>query len=301
MKVAVLMSTYNGEKYLQQQIESILNQEGNIEVDLVVRDDGSSDATQAILRDYENAGKLRWYTGANLKPAKSFLDLLKNNPGYDYYAFADQDDVWYPDKLQKGLDAIWDLNVPAISFANAHLVDGELNSLGRNVHGSIPHTDFYSLVCGSNMMGCTMVFNGVLAQLIQNVPMPREPHMHDYYLGAVCTLYDGVVMYDFTPCMDYRQHGKNVIGSSWKKIDALKMRIRWITKKTDRTIDKLAYSICENYPDAPNREKWKWLQEVSRYRESFFRAAKLALDRKPRYNSWNMSITLRLCILMRNG
>lgn len=300
MRLAVLMSTYNGERFLREQIESILNQDCDCQVDLWVRDDGSKDGTCNILQKYAEAGKLQWYTGENLKPARSFLDLVKHCPGYDYYAFADQDDVWYPDKLQKGVNCIRDLSVPAISFANAHLVDGALNSLGRNVHRKPLYVDFYSVTCNAGVMGASTVFNSTLAKLIQSVPMPRDLIMHDYYLGIVCALYDGVIRYDHVPCMDYRQHGSNVMGCSSSKWDALKNRMELLTTKAPQTLDLMAASICENYPEAPNREKLRWLQGVSRYRESLFRAAKLALDRHPRYNSWNMEITWRLCILLRN-
>lgn len=300
MKLAILMSTYNGSKFLRQQLESIQNQICDCAIDIWVRDDGSSDDTHKILEEYAADGRLQWYTAENLKPAKSFLDLVIHCPGYDYYAFSDQDDVWYPDKLQRGIDNIRDLNIPAMSFANAHLVDGTLNSLGRNVHRNLPNVDFYSITCGANIMGCTIVFNSMLAKLIQCAPMPKELIMHDYYLGVVCTLHDGVIVYDHVPCMDYRQHGNNVIGSSSRKLDALKNRISYLMVKAPKTLDLMAASICENYPDVPNREKWEWLYNVSRYRESFFRAAKLALDRRPTYNSRNMEITLRLSILLRN-
>ena len=79
MRVAVLMSTYNGEKYLQQQLDSILKQTGGFEVDIWVRDDGSTDNTHRILKEYEKNGKLRWYTGNNLGPALSFISLVKKD------------------------------------------------------------------------------------------------------------------------------------------------------------------------------------------------------------------------------
>ena len=99
MRVAVLMSTYNGEKYLNEQIDSILSQSGNFELSLLVRDDGSTDETINILNKYQNLGKLKWYSGKNLGPGKSFIDLLYKTHGYDYYAFSDQDDVWMTGKI----------------------------------------------------------------------------------------------------------------------------------------------------------------------------------------------------------
>lgn len=301
MKIAVLMSTYNGEEYIRQQIDSVLAQQCACEFELLVRDDGSVDGTKQILEEYREQGKLKWYCGKNLGPAKSFLDLVRRSPGYDYYAFADQDDYWYPDKLQKGVAQIKGRSGPALSCANARLVDGALQPLGRDVYRIPPHVDFYSVTCSGGLMGCTMVFNRELAQLIQNKPLPQELIMHDFYLAVVCTLHDGIIMYDDAAYMDYRQHGSNVVGSSWKKTDALKNRIQILTEKNPNTLDKMADSICRNYPDAPNPEKLRWLKGVSQYRKSVFRALKLAVDPKPAYNSLNMAVTLRLAFMLRNG
>lgn len=300
MKTAVLMSAYNGEKYLRQQIDSILSQSGDFQLDLWVRDDGSGDSTCAILQEYADQGKLRWYTGENLKPARSFLNLVQQVSGYDYYAFADQDDVWHPDKLSRGIRQLQTVTGPAMYCANARLVDAQLNYLGRDVYTNPPHTDFYSVTCGAGILGCTMIFNEATARLIREKPIPEEFRMHDCYVSIVCTLHDGATFYDPVPGLDYRQHGNNVVGSSWTKWDALKNRIGQITQKREMTIDKMARSICMAYPDAPNQEKLEWLRGVARYRSSFLSAVRLAADRKPSYSSLNKSLTLRLAILLRN-
>lgn len=99
--VTVMISTYNGEKFLKEQIESILSQT-NVKVKIFVRDDGSVDGTRNILNDYQNKGKLTWYCGNNLKTARSFLDIVKNVPKDSYYAFSDQDDVWKKKQIGKG-------------------------------------------------------------------------------------------------------------------------------------------------------------------------------------------------------
>lgn len=300
MQLAVLMSTYNGERFLRQQIDSILGQICDCQVDLWVRDDGSQDRTCEILEEYAASGKLRWYTGPNLKPAKSFLDLIQHCPGYDYYAFADQDDYWYSDKLQNGIDHLKGMDGPGLSYANARLVDAQLQPLGRNVFRRTPHLDFYSVTCGAGILGCTVLFNKALAQLIQEKPMPEELIMHDVYMGVVCTLHDGKIVYDEAPQLDYRQHGSNVVGSTWSKVAALKDRIHRATVRPENTLDKMADSICKNYPQVPDEKKLRWLKSVSQYRQSVFRALRLALDTKPTYNSWNMAITLRLAIFLRN-
>lgn len=96
--VQVVMSTYNGEKYLKEQIDSILSQEG-VDVRLYIRDDGSSDRTTDILASYQEHKNVKIEKGNNLGFAKSFLTALDECDEADYYAFSDQDDVWEKDKL----------------------------------------------------------------------------------------------------------------------------------------------------------------------------------------------------------
>lgn len=300
MRLAVLMSTYNGEKFLRQQIETILNQDGDFQLDLWVRDDGSKDNTCAILQEYADQGKLQWYTGENLRSARSFLNLVQRVRGYDFYAFADQDDIWHPDKLGRGVRRMQGVTGPAMYCANARLVDAQLNCLGRDVYRNPPHTDFYSVTCGAGILGCTVVFNAATARLIQERPLPQKLRMHDHYLSVVCTLHNGVIFYDHAPCLDYRQHGGNVVGSSWRRTDALKNRIRQITTKRENTLDELAASVCALYSRVPDMKKLQWLQGVAGYRDSIWSALKLAADKKPSYSSLNKSLTLRMAILLRN-
>lgn len=298
MRLAVLLSSYNGEKFIRQQLDSILCQQGEFSLDLIVRDDGSADSTQAILEEYAQKGKLRWYTGENLKPAKSFLHLLQNAPGYDYYAFCDQDDYWHPDKLQAALETIEGCKGPAIACANARLVDSKLNPLGRNVYQRTPRTDFYSLLVGSNIIGCTMVFNSQMAALVQEKELPKEIFMHDSYLLQLCALQDGTIVYDEAPHMDYRQHGGNVVGAKWTKWDALRDRLHRITKPNKVSIATQAQSLQDLYPG--EGDEGAFLAQVATYRQSFFKALKLAFSRKPKFNGRNMELTYRLAILLRN-
>lgn len=300
MKAAILLSSYNGENYIQTQIESILAQQCDIPFDLWVRDDGSSDSTCQILQHYAEAGQLRWYTGANLKPAKSFLDLVKHCPGYDYYAFADQDDYWQPEKLSRGITKLQTAEGPALYFANARLVDSELGDLGRDVYKCCPYSDYYTLLCQGGLLGCTMVFNGALAKLLQNASMPENLMMHDFYVAAVCALFDGDIHYDSEAVMLYRQHGNNVVGVSRSKFQALKSRMLSITRKETVSVALQAHSMLLCYPSVPDPEKQKWLQKVAHYRDSFTNALSIALSPKTHYCNKNKAITLRLALLLRN-
>lgn len=300
MKIAVLMSTYNGGRYIREQIESILAQQGDFSLDLWVRDDGSRDDTTQILQAYQEAGKLHWYAGNNLGPAHSFWDLLFHCPGYDYYAFADQDDVWDADKLEKTVQPMLPAEGPAMYFANARLVDGELAYLGRNVYRQQPQTDFYSLVCNGGILGCTMGLNASLAKLLQQAPVPGNMVMHDAFIAAVCTMFDGTVFYDNEAHMDYRQHGNNVVGSKWTKWDALKDRVKAVTTPRKHSIADQANSLLDCFPQLPDPEKKAFLLQISHYKNSLWNAVMLSLSRKPRFNGLNKEITARLAILLRN-
>ena len=107
--IAVAMSTYNGELYIKEQINSILEQK-NVKVELFVRDDGSKDKTLGILETYgEKWNNIHFIKGENLGVGNSFMELLYSiGCEYEYYAFADQDDVWLPDKLNQGIAKIED-------------------------------------------------------------------------------------------------------------------------------------------------------------------------------------------------
>ena len=109
--IQVLMSTYNGEKYLREQIDSIMMQDcekkGVAKLCLLVRDDGSEDRTTEILAEYARRypEQISWYQGKNKGVIQSFFDLIKrSDDGVDYYAFADQDDYWLENKLRVGID-----------------------------------------------------------------------------------------------------------------------------------------------------------------------------------------------------
>ena len=129
-RVEVLMSTYNAMKFGAEQLSSILNQEG-VEVQLRVRDDGSTDGTQQWLDVEATKGQLVWWQGENLKPARSFMELLaKADEDAEYYAFADQDDIWLADKLSAAVSRMEkDKEVPALYFSRTQPVNEHMEPL----------------------------------------------------------------------------------------------------------------------------------------------------------------------------
>lgn len=210
-RVCVLMSTWNGERFLDAQLESLAAQQG-VEVVLHVRDDGSSDGTLAALA--RHAG--RWpelnavASGPNLKPPASFLTLLSTAPQADYYAFCDQDDVWLPGKLARAVAAIEADAGPALYGSNVTCVAEDLTPLGvprENGDGRFQHLLFENIV-----YGCTAVMNRAARDLIAAHPPERGVIMHDWWCALVAAAF-GRIHYDPEPGMIlYRQHGGNAVG-----------------------------------------------------------------------------------------
>lgn len=211
-KILVIMPTYNGEKYLSEQLESIWHQKG-VELSVLVRDDGSTDGTQALLDRYQSEGKLTWYTGGHLNVAKGVFDLMKKATQYDvdYISFADQDDVWDADKLLvavQSLDTV-DARVPALYYCGQRLVDGELNPIADHIlNDKRTLTTRFVL---SDFAGCTGVFNKALLNEVVTFE-PDYMLMHDTWILKVCLCLGGKVFVDPQPHMQYRQHGGNTVG-----------------------------------------------------------------------------------------
>ena len=296
MKIAVLMSTYNGEKYIRTQIESILSQKTDAEVKLIVRDDGSKDKTLDILKEYG----IDYYTGNNLGPAGSFIDLVKRTEGYDYYAFADQDDYWMENKLEESMKLLRQISGPGLMYSNPEVVDKELVTYGRRVYRKKPYTNMETVVCAGNIIGCTIMFNEELAQYIRKHRLPQHIKMHDYYLAAVCVSIGGSIRFDDNSYMKYRQHGNNTEGVPVSKLQTLLNRIGEVKTKSKVSISEQAAEILTEYGTDITEDAKRWLTKVSQYRNNPINRLALAISLKTHYITFNKSISTRAAILLGN-
>ena len=221
--VQVLLATYNGEAYLSQQIESILAQTGT-KVHLLVSDDGSTDGTLAILQHYavsdpDRVSLLPAQAGSG-HPKWNFLSLLASSNA-DYVAFADQDDVWLPQKLQRSMAAMHALvrehgyAVPLLVFTDMKVVDRNLQPLADSfwANQQIDPQRIHSLrnlLVQNVVTGCTSVLNRAL--VTQCLSMPAGAAMHDWWAAlVVCALGQAAVLHE--PTVLYRQHGGNAVGA----------------------------------------------------------------------------------------
>lgn len=221
-KVIVLMSTYNGEKYIREQLDSIINQKG-INLKILVRDDGSNDSTISILKEYEEKCNLEWFKGKNLKPARSFIELLKKADDADYYAFSDQDDFWLEDKLISAIEKLEKSKEQngKLYFSALNVVDEKLNSLYKEEIDR--DLDFKAEMIKNYATGCTMVFDNNLRKIV-NENNYEYIEMHDSLMCKIAYLNDSYVYIDNNSYILYRQHGNNVLGMSNNPLKVWKRR-----------------------------------------------------------------------------
>ncbi|EGP4777837.1 glycosyltransferase family 2 protein [Enterococcus faecium] len=208
--VTILLSTYNGEKYLVEQIESLIAQK-DVEVNILVRDDGSTDATKKILSKYEKFGLIKWYTGKKLGPAYSFIDLIHKAPISDYYAFCDQDDIWLENKLSKSISAIKSKKVPCAYFSSKTLVNCDLKRMPYS-DNQFEESDISlsTILFRSIASGCTITFNHELKDIL-DIYKPNYIQMHDSWVILLAKIF-GEVIYDKESNILYRIHEKNAVG-----------------------------------------------------------------------------------------
>lgn len=216
MKVNILMATYNGEKFLAQQIESIQKQTFK-EWNLLIRDDGSSDKTCDIIRNFTaKDSRIRFINENehhNLGVIKSFFTLV-NYEVADFYFFSDQDDVWLPEKLSVSLEAAKHKasDVPLLVYTDLKVVNQELNILQDSMIRAQSHhanTTLLPELTENTVTGGTMMINYALAEKWFT---PNDILMHDWFLALLAASLGEIIYLDL-PTQLYRQHDNNVLGA----------------------------------------------------------------------------------------
>ena len=299
-KVAVLMSTYNGDRYLENQIDSLLAQEG-VEVKILARDDGSRDKTLEILDRYKNSNSgLDYYVEQNLGPAGSFLDLMKRAPDADFYALCDQDDIWLPDKLKIAVEAIQkrecEEGTPVLYYGMPRFADNDGNLLKGPKGIYEKSLDFSSCLIKSNSTGCTMVFNRALLKLI-NSKAPGPITMHDEWLHKVCLAVGGTLIYDEDVHILYRQHGGNTIGGQLSFRKVLKRYWKTLTEP-DCIRSKCIKSVVDCFGEKMNYKNLKMAEKVASYKDSFGNRMKLLLDKDIKIEYPKRYFMFKLAVLL---
>jgi len=251
--VAILLTTFNSEKYLEQQLQSLVNQKF-VKVNIYISDDNSQDKTLKLLNLFskKNKGVIKKIYQVNFKdPNKNFLNLIKKVPKYDFYAMADHDDVWLSDKLIRALKILKKGYILYGSRVKA--VDKDLNFIGYSPKFK-KKPSFKNALVQALFANCTAVFTYEMLDLFRsykidfNKKFKTDP---SWLLYLLATFHGKKVFYDKTPKILYRQHENNVmgLGSSYlHKLRSLYYFFSGVNKKMNDMHIKFLKNIKSNQP-----------------------------------------------------
>lgn len=252
-KVCVFMSTFNGEKFIKEQLDSLISQV-NIQLFLKIRDDGSTDNTLLILQEYKERypDMIEYYSGSNIGFANSFYELMCRYSGYDYYAFSDQDDIWNENKIIKAIEKIKNQIRPMLYGSNLKAFNSNDNTKyyiynTKDKEKILTNMKNYPFI--SNPYGCTMLWNNALHIELLKYEKPTLL-THDVWVNLLGA-YLGNVYFDFNSYINYRIHLNNACGvtpiSILGKIKKY-YKFYYVMKKT-LGIEEVCKTITNIFPD----------------------------------------------------
>lgn len=240
MRVVVVMSTYHGERFVAEQVRSILKQlppQGR----LYVRDDGSTDRTAELIEAIEDS-RIWLSRGSNIGFARSFFALLEMvRADADLIMLSDQDDVWLPGRVDRAAQHVRHSAGPTLYCSRLELVDEALRPLGFS--SAWPRGPSFANALAENIVtGCTVAMNRAAVELVLRLGDPRAIHFHDWWMYLVISAF-GTVIADPTPTVLYRQHGGNVVGRG-SGVRRYLVNLRFIRR---RSWVHIMYSQIENF------------------------------------------------------
>lgn len=267
----ILLSTYNGAAYLRKQLDSVLSQSVT-DFTLLVRDDGSSDDTLAILKSCSDP-RIRILTGENLGPAGSFFALLDQARamGAESVFFCDQDDIWMPDKLEKLLAELQKSSGPALVFSDFAMIDENDKVTGDSYAKAaklrIPQDgDFFpKLLAQPYVFGCAAALNRELLELVADPPAGVE--MYDCWIALVASVF-GAVKYIPRATIYHRFHSANATGKAGAS--SLAARLGRVTKAFRKQCENTALRLSQakllldRYGDAIPKAQRPRLEELAK-------------------------------------
>lgn len=276
--IDVLLATYNGEKYLEALLDSILGQsvEG---FRLLIRDDGSTDGTAGIIRRYANDYPSKIFLmegGSHLGINSGFNELMKNSEA-EYVMFSDQDDVWLPDKMKTLLDVMTEAeggssgacSIPVLVHSDLKVVGEGLGVIAESFFkyiGIDPSVNRLNrLLVKNTVTGCTVMANRKLLEL--SLPLPEGVYFYDYYLAITAKLF-GAVKTVMRPLVLYRQHSRNDVGAS-KPVSLNVRKIAGKIKNTGLRFSQ-AYAVYEKFEGMMDESDGEVLRQFISLREKNF-------------------------------
>ena len=303
IKCCVLLSTYNGKKYLPELLQSLYAQTIRNDVVVYVRDDGSSDNTCMIIKDFQDSHPelvIKLVEAENIGVQKSFLELMRTAPEAQYYAFCDQDDFWKPEKLETACRELDKCDGVALYYSDYDVVDASLNWISKSRNAELGPGDSITQILYQNRIpGCVMVFNTELLRRV-NVIHIDEVRMHDVFALAVAYL-TGKILSDNKALVMYRQHGDNVVGHNkkygFKKW--IKLKLKLLKNGDGYHMEDTADALVESCANDCTKEQIQELLLISKCRNSFPARVKLAFSsRTTSETNYRATISVKAKILL---
>lgn len=286
MKIAILMSTYNGEKFLNEQLESLYNQHFNGEMVVYIRDDGSTDKTIQIIDNWKLKMNIVLFEESNVGPAESFWWLFTNrNIKADYYAFCDQDDVWDCLKIHEGTKMLSTEEDEALWCSNCSVINSDGEVIIDKMNNVTPNFSIESqFVCGTTQ-GCSMIFNNKLRDYILDKKINDMP-MHDFVV-LTYAIAKGKVIYDNRNFFKYRVHDKNVIANKGKnRFTKIKSSLnRWFSKEHKNEISRYAQKFHMDNISNLNNSTLEYIKCISECQSNIHSRIKLIVDKRSKSNN----------------
>ncbi len=288
-KIDILLATYNGEKFVKEQIESILNQTYE-NFNLIISDDASTDNTLNILEEYEKKDtRIKIFKKEKNKGLIDNFEFLLKNVTSDYFMFSDQDDIWKKDKIEKSINKLKEEN-SGLVYTDLEIVDEKLNVIYpsywkyKQIYKKIiKYNNFEALYLNNFVTGCTILAKSKYIKDI--LPLPRNSKfvLHDYWTALIISAKDKI-SYVEEPTIQYRQHKNNRVGSS-RKSDQLEnfedLRNLFIKVKIEH------FEVFkENIEKIKTKEISKYTNEALKYFENLKKVKYINLK------NWNLFFRL---------
>ena len=295
--VTVVISTYNGGKYLARQLDSIFAQE-EVKVKVFVRDDGSSDNSREVLEQYQKEKQpenLLFSFEENCGWQRSFLKALLKAPDADYYAYSDQDDIWFPEKLKKCVEKLEKHNntMPLMVHHDRKRVDAELNPLpDTSIKPDRPLN--YQQAVLAEQQGCAMVFNRTAKDMVCRY-MPKAKVPHDQWVNTLC-YYFGEIYSIKSPLIYHIQYGNNTSTAGNVRGGQLQ-RFRTLLSGKEVYIN-VAEDLLRGYGDLLSYEQREFLIRLRDYRHNIYYRLRLLFSPNFRRLSIIGTIGLKISILL---
>lgn len=296
-QVTVLMSTYNGSRFLQQQLDS-LYQQTYPNVKILVRDDGSTDITPELLAVEQLRGAVELLEDRNnIGATSSFFALLRHSAQTKtaYIAFCDQDDVWQANKIERAVSVLSSVtDRPALYCSRLEIVDEQLQTLKLSV---IPQKIGFGNALVENIaVGCTMVLNRKAIDLLCQQELPDKVYVHDWWCYLVLSCF-GEIIFDDHALIKYRQHSNNAIGAASSFLGVLKRKFARLFN-TRLWISEQAVIFQALFAEGLAPTQREILSAVCQAKSSFWHRIRLVLSDSVWRQKRVDNFILRIVILM---